>query len=599
MLNSTLPRWLEQIYQNIQICIVDYSSDKPIYPHVKRYATRYHVDLDYNVDHSDAKISLLRVEGQSGFNMSHAINYALKRTTSDVISIAGTESLSVPFYIECAMAAIDHNVFTRCIRGRLTFPRAMIDEVNGYPEAMEYWGAEDDILAWQLQQNGNHIVDLSYLLCHNIHHYDFFCSNKFYGSFHPTHNRDNGLSEFRDINKKQMGSYLNMKRFDLADSKINNGGQEYGNNSPVLFRDNLLESTRQYSQHKITQEWNELHEKYHTAMQKSYYGSRVAVLIPCKNRIENLIESLPQWIDQVYDNKQIVIIDYSSDIPVADQVRELADVFNLSVAVDDYDYDSDIMIFRVNNKEYFNISHAYNYAIQRIQCDVVCTACADSCARDYYLDMCMNIVSDHKLIQCYWGLHTITHDNWRRLNGHQEMIVGWGGEDVDFQLRAKIMGLYPIVLPNHLVFHIPQEQWFKGVHRKVSNISRSFLINDNKLSAYIAEFGHIGNYGYAIGQEEPISDESSGYLSENLSRLYIAAFNDDADVPDTQGDIKFSEEYGLYYVVSKDFWDWTELFDGVNMTMTFLIYDDSDIEKHLYASSKTVSGHNYLDRSPA
>lgn len=601
MLNSTLPRWLEQIYPNYQICIVDYSSKQNIYPHILRYANRYHVDIDYNQDFSNAKISVLRLEGQETFNMSHAINYALRRTNADVYSIAGTDSVASPFYLEIVMMCVDSNIFTRCMRGRISFTRKMIDDVNGYPENLKYWGAEDDVVIWQIQQNGNYLIDVSYLLVHDInHHGPDYGTNNFYRSLSQTHNRELGLQDYSAETRRFYGSTINLLTFDYQQQQQqqNNDGHEYGGILPICNEDNtVLSEVQSKSYQCIVDTRNNLMGKYCTPLQKTYYGRRVAVIIPCMNRLDNLSASLPQWIDQLYYNKQLVIIDYSSDVPIIDKVRDIASQFHCKVAYQTYEYDANIMVFRLEKQKFFNISHAYNYAITRIQADIICTICADSCPHDYYLDTCVNLLTDFNLIQCHWGLHTITYSNWQKLNGHQEFIVGWGGEDVDFQVRAKMMGLYPVVIPKQLVFHIPQNDVARGLFRQVSNNARSFLINDQRFIQYIASFGYVGNYGLNVGMENPIENESNGIIKTDIRRLFICQLpqNDRVNLPQ---EIKYSTEYDLHYVISEDFFTWNTSENC--RSATFLIHKDDNVDKFLYFVTKMDQpSKTYLDMKPS
>lgn len=236
------------------------------------------------------------------------------------------------------------------------------------------------------------------------------------------------------------------------------------------------------------------------------YDKKCTVFLPCMNREDNLKSTLPMWINQKYNNKQIVVIDYSSQGPLEELTRQIADEHKMSFDVYENGGTTDaaIILVKVPGMQHFNISHAYNYAIKRIPTDIVCTVCGDSCPRDYYLDVVASMVDDNTLIQCWWGLHTITYKNWQRLNGHQEFVVGWGAEDDDFRYRAQLLGLNVLKITDNLVFHIPQKQIEKGKHRKITDTTISADINSMRFHHYIAGYGAVANYGKEIGCEEPI-----------------------------------------------------------------------------------------------
>lgn len=310
----------------------------------------------------------------------------------------------------------------------------------------------------------------------------------------------------------------------------------------------------------------------------SRYDKKCSVIIPVMDRSEDLKASLPQWLSQLYPNKQIVIVDYGSRENIFEITNTIASQYYLEMQCNKYEEGADIIFFRVDNVQHFNISHAYNYAISRIETDVICTVCADSCPRDYYLDLVMNLVDDRSLVQCWWGLHTLTYENWKKLNGHQEFICGWGGEDDDFRRRAQMMGLDLKVIPKELVFQIPQSRETKGINREVTNIRNSSYINMTRFDRYLAEYGYKGNYGCTIGGNEPIK-----YKSNDDSRILVSCClykNITEELPD---EVKNFED--VHYVIIDNpslndwkNWDtWSEYGETIH-NQTYQVFDDSDME---------------------
>lgn len=273
-------------------------------------------------------------------------------------------------------------------------------------------------------------------------------------------------------------------------------------------------------------------------------NKKVSVFIPCMNRVESIKSSLPQWITQIYKNKQIVLIDYSSEIPIEQEVKNICDNYKVSLSVNQYN-NSDVILFRIDNQKYFNISHAYNYAISRVKTDIICTVCADSCPRDYYLEIVSNLVDDKSLVQCWWGLHTITYDNWKKLNGHQEFIVGWGGEDDDFRYRAKLMGLEIKIIPNYYIYEITQDENKKGLYREVKDIHLSSQINTSRFDNYLSEYGFQGNYGEEIGKENTVQYRKT---SGKHIKVFYCQFYKDVVIEENEN-INYNEELKLYYVI--------------------------------------------------
>lgn len=160
-LQISLPRWLEQTYKNFDIVLVDYGSEEPIYPAVKRIAREYNCDIALNPDSewkrlsNYQKITIFRLEDMKEFSMSHACNYGIRNSVSDTIQVCGCDTIPVPFYLELAIQSIDDNTFSMRQIGRMCFPKKFWWRINGYQEFCEGWGAEDADFCVRMLQNSS------------------------------------------------------------------------------------------------------------------------------------------------------------------------------------------------------------------------------------------------------------------------------------------------------------------------------------------------------------------------------------------------------------------------------------------------------------
>lgn len=301
---------------------------------------------------------------------------------------------------------------------------------------------------------------------------------------------------------------------------------------------------------------------------------KCCVYIPVMNREKNISESFEGWISQTYSNTQIVIIDYSSTVPLTNLLVDLTDKYKKTLSADP-NSDADVILIRVEDQNFFNISHAYNYAVQRTKSDVLCFVCADSVPWDFYIELCMNLVNDNNLLQLHWGIHTITRSNWEKLNGHQEFIVGWGAEDDDFRIRAEISGLTTLHLPSQIVFQIPQNAQDKGKNRMIKDISESAMTNMARFQQYNAKFGCVANYGEEIGRETPIKYRPIESVEKPL-RLYCFEEKYVGQVKLTE-DIKYHKEFKMYYILTR-----SELVEKLSIPhYHFFVYSEMDIDKYL------------------
>jgi len=318
-------------------------------------------------------------------------------------------------------------------------------------------------------------------------------------------------------------------------------------------------------------------------LEKNKKYKKCTVFIPCMNREKNLIQSLETWLCQTYPNIQIVIIDYSSEILLEESIRTICDSVKKEFS-NKPDSDADVVLLRINNQKHFNICHAYNYAIKRTETDIVSFACADSVPWNFYIETCVNLLSKNNFTQIHWGLQTIMKDNWSKLNGHQEFIVGWGAEDDDFRTRAILMGLEAIILPSKMVFQIPHKHENKGTYRQIKDISESSLTNMARFQQYIAHHGFVANYGKETGNDKPVE-----YIPDREiplpTRMYCFQ-SSKLNKENPEQNIKYNKEFDLFYIISKTEVDMKKIVDGP--FYHFFIHSDCDISKILYAALRNI-----------
>ena len=194
-------------------------------------------------------------------------------------------------------------------------------------------------------------------------------------------------------------------------------------------------------------------------------------------------------------------------------------------------------------------------------------------------ELCANLVNESHFTQIHWGLHGITYENWKKLNGHQEFIAGWGAEDCDFRLRAIMMGLKPVYLDRKYVYQIPQGHVEKATNRKIKDISESSLINQTRFLHYRESQGYVGNYSKDIGSEYPIEFVSLNEDNSPPQRMWCFRSNsiDKYNPPD---ELIYSKEFDMFYIISQELIDCKKYVDGP--FWHFYISGTSDIDKYLF-----------------
>lgn len=177
-LRRSLHCWLSQTYRRFEIVLIDYNSDEPIYYVADSVAHQFgeEVDVEPEVSHRYEeynRISLFRIEDVDQWNIAHALNYGIRNSSSDLVVVAGCDSLPDPRYLEFTTTLVSDSVIPSVWCGRVTFPRKYWYQINGYQEFCSGWGFEDlDFRGRLAQGTPADILEINRDLCVSIQHFD-------------------------------------------------------------------------------------------------------------------------------------------------------------------------------------------------------------------------------------------------------------------------------------------------------------------------------------------------------------------------------------------------------------------------------------------
>jgi GT2 family glycosyltransferase len=177
----------------------------------------------------------------------------------------------------------------------------------------------------------------------------------------------------------------------------------------------------------------------------------VSIVCAVMNRAPALRVALTSWRLQP-DVKEIVIVDWSSDVPLAPLAQE----------------DERIRIVRVDHEPRFHIAAAFNLAADCASHPVLLKLDADYVLNPYYRFCASHPLPERAFFTGHFqhpgpfasylnGLVCVQAEDWRRVHGYNEHLEGYGWEDDDFYLRLEAAGLQRCILSPELstAFHIP------------------------------------------------------------------------------------------------------------------------------------------------
>ena len=153
------------------------------------------------------------------------------------------------------------------------------------------------------------------------------------------------------------------------------------------------------------------------------------------NRTEFLIKSIQSW-NEIEDINEIIVVDYSSDIPI-----EYSDLPKPK-------FGKKIILVRVNGEENWILSHAYNLGISFVQYDKLLKIDSDIILKKDFLlhhKLCENnkfYRGNHETARTKNEIHfngqllCYTSD-FQTINGYNERLISYGFDDTDLYYRLE------------------------------------------------------------------------------------------------------------------------------------------------------------------
>jgi glycosyltransferase involved in cell wall biosynthesis len=165
---------------------------------------------------------------------------------------------------------------------------------------------------------------------------------------------------------------------------------------------------------------------------------KISFCIPCMNRIDHLMETLPVNIEdnKDYPNVEFVLLDYNSSDGLEEWVKkEMMKHIESGVLV----------YYRTEEPKFFHMSHSKNVSHKLATGKIVCNLDADNFTTPGFARYIYNELKnrDCKIIfakgasKLFGKLAIFKDDFINELNGYDEMMQNYGYEDRDLYERAK------------------------------------------------------------------------------------------------------------------------------------------------------------------
>lgn len=216
----------------------------------------------------------------------------------------------------------------------------------------------------------------------------------------------------------------------------------------------------------------------------------ISLVTCCMNRNENLLKALPSWL-ALTDISEILIVDWSSDVPVADELERCG--FN----------DPRIRILRIENEPRWILSYAFNAGFRAASCNNILKVDADIVISEDFFQR--NVLPPNGFIAGNWrnavegqgyvnGFFYIPRQHLAAVGGFNEFITTYGWDDDDIYSRLMIEGFHRTDVAADTVHHLPHDDEARGADGPAANdtsaaaalqVGTMFLIRRNRYIANV------------------------------------------------------------------------------------------------------------------
>ena len=192
---------------------------------------------------------------------------------------------------------------------------------------------------------------------------------------------------------------------------------------------------------------------------------RFSIITTCKGRLENLKRALPGFLNQ--DDTEIVVVDYDCPDGTADYVTA---------------HYPDIRVVSVSGQPLFNTAHARNLGAAQARGEFLVFLDADVVIADNF----MRYVGD-RLQERAFALFGAAAGNqlrgscvvWRRdfeaLEGYDELLGGYEGEDLELYARLRLSGARQLVLDPAIVREVIGQTEAERLRFRMPDLKLQFL----------------------------------------------------------------------------------------------------------------------------
>ncbi len=203
----------------------------------------------------------------------------------------------------------------------------------------------------------------------------------------------------------------------------------------------------------------------------------ISIIIPCKNRLEHLKQTIKFVLDQTYKDIEIIVVDYNCPQNTQQYLARFPEIICIKADVGEYEW---------------NLSTSRNLGFKNSTGDKVLFIDADTLLDIDFVKQHVDKVKEgvfltgkqeHPYNAC--GSCFLMRSDFEMIKGYNEVVKGWGSEDFNLYERLRNKGMIQEMFDFTLIKNIPHSDLIRNQYYGKRN---KYKTNESNYQAMIKEF---------------------------------------------------------------------------------------------------------------
>lgn len=236
---------------------------------------------------------------------------------------------------------------------------------------------------------------------------------------------------------------------------------------------------------------------------------KYSIITTCKGRLHNLKRTLPEFLKQ--GNAEVIVVDYDCPDGTADYVAKAYPEARVVTVVD---------------KPGFNAPHARNLGAARAKGEFLVFLDADVVIAGHFVEHVDRSMKPSSFAlfgpsvkNSLRGSCVISRKDFSAIGGYDELLVGYGSEDLDIYMRLEFLGAKRILLEPTIVVDVIEQDFAERARFRGADLKKQFLRGQLYVSAKEMIMGVEGTPVLELALRRKIYDQ----IGQNLDDLYTGA----------------------------------------------------------------------------